>query len=93
MYLDNTVDSNGNLCNNGSDTSVKQFAIGKTPILTNTYIKHYIYKTLEEFIDVKMKREQSKSFNRKNPLSFDSFFRYNEKTPEKIQYLKDRNLI
>ena len=88
LYLENTVDSNGDLCNNGSDKNLLAIDLAKRPIQTNTYLKHYIYKTLEEYITVKLEREKSKSFIRKTELNIDSFFAWNEKTQEKLNYLK-----
>ena len=53
------------------------------------YLKHYNTKTLEEWM-VKMKRGYADA-NWNNPamLSFERFFMYNERTPEKEQYIQE----
>lgn len=90
LYL-KTCDPNGNVCNNGSYNNIQQCLISDKIIETDTYIKHYMMKTLEEFIKYKMKREKHNSFGKESRIGIqgiDRFFRYNEKTPEKLNYLK-----
>lgn len=89
LYLKNTVDPNGNICNNGNDTSINPLCLGKHTIKTNTYLRHYRYKTLEEYIFCKIKREKNNSNVREKQLTIDDFFEWNKKTPEKINYLKN----
>lgn len=52
------------------------------------YINHYMTKTLSEFIDQKFGRGDC-VFGDRN-ITFGYFFQLNEKTPEKIAYLKKR---
>ena len=59
----------------------------------NAYIKHFSTKTLEEYINVKAKRgvaDRSYGMFVKT-YGLTKFFKYNEKTPEKEEFLK--NLI
>ncbi len=53
------------------------------------YLNHYMTKTLDEFIKQKLNRNDA-VFNRN--LKLDYFWRINEKTEDKIQYLKDMGL-
>lgn len=89
LYLSNTIDSNGNICNNGNEKSINPVCLGSHPIKTNTYLKHYRYKTLEEYIFCKLKREENNSNIRIKALTLDEFFEWNKKTPEKLNYLKN----
>ena len=54
------------------------------------YIKHYQYKTIEEFIEGKMKRGYPTKYkNYGKDISFDDFFSINERTPEKEKIIKN----
>ena len=59
---------------------------------TKEYIKHFKLKTLEEFIDLKLKRlyidmaqDRAKKY-----LTFSLFFSYNKKTKEKLDFIKQK---
>lgn len=54
----------------------------------NAYLNHYRLKTIDEFINTKMKRGDMAGEAAKQKCTFDFFFKYNEKTPEKLAYLK-----
>lgn len=90
LYL-KTCDPNGNECNNGS-MNINKCLISDKVIDTNVYLKHFMMKTLEEYIKFKMKREEKNSWNKKgrtiNDGGLDRFFQFNQKTPEKLEYLK-----
>ena len=84
-----TCDPEGIECNNGKDKTIPYFAIHKNIKKTNEYIKHFKLKTIEEFIDFKLKRlyidrDQVKA---KEYLTFSLFFSYNKKTKEKIDFI------
>lgn len=60
----------------------------------NVWLNHYIFKTLEEYIDNKMVRlypDQSAK-SAKSKLTIERFFTVNKITQEKIDYLKSRNI-
>ena len=54
------------------------------------YIKHFTTKTIQEYLDIKYKRgTPDRDFNTfKKTWNIDSFFLYNEKTPEKIKFIE-----
>ena len=54
------------------------------------YLNHYMTKTLEEFVNQKLNRNDA-VFNQ--TLKLDYYWRINEKTPEKLDYLKKRGLL
>ncbi len=54
------------------------------------YIRHYKTKTLSEFCDQKL--NTSRVFDPTKKRTINYFFKVNEKTPEKIAYLKSRGI-
>jgi len=54
------------------------------------YIRHYKTKTLSEFCDQKL--NTPRVFNQSEKRTIAYFFKVNEKTPEKIAYLKSRGI-
>ena len=54
------------------------------------YLNHYMTKTLSEFINQKLNRNDA-VYNIN--ISLDYFWRINTKTEEKLQYLKERGLM
>ena len=58
------------------------------------YIKHFITKTIDEWINNKCKRGTgARDFYSFNKLyTIDTFFNYNKKTIEKVNYLKNHNI-
>lgn len=58
---------------------------------SEVYIKHYYTKSLEEWIDIKMKRGYADHtvVDKRNVYPITMYFSYNEKTPEKEQFLKE----
>ena len=59
----------------------------KPPIIDNVYIKHYITKTVEEYILNKHKRGYTSRFIDKN-LWVDNFFLFNKVTKEKVEFIE-----
>ena len=60
----------------------------------NVWLNHYIFKTIQEYIDNKMVRlypDQTKD-SAKTKLTIERFFTINKLTQEKIDYLKKRNI-
>lgn len=55
----------------------------------NIYLNHYMTKTLKEFIEQKLNRNDA-VYNQ--ALKIDYFWRINKKTQDKINYLKDMGL-
>lgn len=51
------------------------------------YIRHYVTKTLEEFVDIKWKRRGNGSS--KTRLNKEFYFKYNKKTEEKSRYFDE----
>lgn len=87
-----TCDPEGIKCNNGTDKTLPYFVMSKEIKKTNEYIKHFKLKTIEEFIDFKLKRlyidrSQGKA---KEYLTFSLFFSYNKKTKEKLDFIKKK---
>ena len=87
-----TCDPEGIKCNNGTDKTLPFFAMHKKIKKTKEYIKHFKLKTLEEFIDLKLKRlyidmaqDRAKKY-----LTFSLFFSYNKKTKEKLDFIKQK---
>ena len=71
-------------------------SIGRASTLLNAKLKHYRFKTIEEFVLNKMVRLWPTNYKNggKGYLNLDFFFRFNKKTDEKIEYanklLKER---
>lgn len=60
------------------------------------YLKHYVTKTIEEWMTIKLKRgegcsEKNTENLRKNAVEI--FFKYNERTPEKEAWLREHGFI
>jgi hypothetical protein len=51
----------------------------------NVLIRHYVTKSLEEFVDTKLRRQTADSHL--TPYDFDYYFSYNERTAEKEQFI------
>lgn len=56
----------------------------------NIYINHYMTKTLSEFVAQKLNRNDA-VFN--TSIALDYYWRINEKTPKKIEWLKEKGLL
>lgn len=56
----------------------------------NIYLHHYMTKSLSEFINQKLNRNDA-IFNQK--LTMDYYWRINKKTPKKLEWLKEKGLI
>lgn len=84
--LKNAVNSIGFPCWYNGDAK-HQVNIGEKYVWDCAYIKHYRFKTIQEFVDVKLKNWNQKYIKSKW-INLDEFFKLNKKTPEKIQYLK-----
>lgn len=59
-------------------------------LFKNCFIRHYHTKTLSEFCDQKL--NTTRVFDQTKKRTIDYFFQVNEKTPEKIAYLKSRGI-
>lgn len=59
-------------------------------VFDNCYIRHYKTKTLSEFCDQKL--NTPRVFDQAKKRTIDYYFQINEKTPEKIAYLKERGI-
>ena len=59
----------------------------KPPRLDNIYIKHYVTKTVEEYVLNKFKRGYTSRFI-DHELWVDNFFEYNSVTKEKLEYFE-----
>ena len=66
--------------------------VGGRPDSSIAYINHYMTKTLEEFIDQKLDRGTDAGFPNR-VIDFNYFWGVNEKTPQKVNYLKERGLL
>lgn len=73
----------GKICKSGID-------IRENYSKETVYLNHYMTKSLKEFIDQKLNRNDA-VFNKS--LTVDYYWRINTKTPEKIEYLRNRGLI
>lgn len=60
----------------------------ETPTWENCCLHHYRFKTIEEYVLFKMIRLWPDKYGDqgKSKLNLDFFFRYNKKTPEKVEY-------
>lgn len=56
------------------------------------YINHYMTKTLDEFINQKLKRRTDAGFPDRI-IDFDYYWDINQKTEDKLKYLSDKGLI
>ena len=56
------------------------------------WIKHFMFKTLEEYIDNKQKRGWPDSFGDTIFMNLDYFFECNKVTQDKLDYLKERGI-
>ena len=76
---------------NGKTTKAKGSCTGETynnlPNCEEAYIRHYMTKTLDEFINSKLQRGSDAVFLDKK-IDFDYFWQVNKKTPEKLEYIK-----
>ena len=88
--LKHIVDATGNRCWNGPDMK-HQVNIGEKKVWENAYIKHYRFKTIEEIDNIKMKNWHQKNIKNKW-IDIKYFWDINEKTPEKINYLKNKGI-
>ena len=87
-----SCDPDGKICNNGLNKKIRHSWIYEKPQKKKDYIKHFRYKTLQEFIDLKMVRlypDQSHQKAKKD-ITFDNFFKVNKINKEKINYIKKR---
>lgn len=89
-YLKNAVDATGKKCWNGTDM-LHHVNIGTERVWDCAYIKHYRFKTIQEFVEIKMKNWHQKNIKSKW-ISFDAFFKLNKKTEEKTNFIKKTQL-
>ena len=87
-----SCDPDGIICNNGLNKKLRHSNIYQNPQKKNDYIKHFRYKTLQEFIDIKMIRlypDKSHQLAKKE-INFNNFFGVNKITKQKLDYIKKR---
>lgn len=85
-----TCEGIGILCCNAIGQSVP-YNDQKSKVVIHKYawVNHYICKTIDEFINIKMKRKGGCTpHNNTIRYSLNFFFNYNKKTPEKSKYIK-----
>ena len=69
---------------NGKETSGK---VGDLECCSEAYIRHYMTKTLKEFINQKIARGTDASFPDRK-IDFDYYWKINKKTEEKLEYIR-----
>lgn len=79
--------SNGHI---SSYRTLSRALIPSEIVYDKCYIRHYKTKTLSEFCDQKL--NTPRVFDQTKKRTLDYFFQINEKTPEKIAYLKSRGI-
>ena len=79
-----TVNAMGKKCEIG-------VMVGKTVIWKGAWLKHYRFKTLEEYITKKMVRLWPTAYMNggKDRLDLDYFFMFNKKTTEKVKFARE----
>ena len=88
--LRNPVNTRGERCANGNGIGLEM--IGNEKCWEGAWLNHYRFRTIQEFIDLKMKNWHQKNIKSKW-ITFDAFFRVNEKTQEKLDYIKKHTKI
>lgn len=75
---------NGDLCTNN-------YSLTNQPNYTDIYLRHYVTKSLEEWINIKMKRgyADNNHFKEKELLTLERFFELNQYTKEKQKFIED----
>lgn len=84
-----------NFCNvDGIKTDYKPNKRSGENILNDSYVNaqlnHYRLKTIQEFIDIRIKRGDMAGDAAKHKTTIDYFFMFNNKTEDKILFLKNR---
>ena len=98
MFTDNNLVLEKTSCNNCGE-SVKLHKAGVIyPNYELAYIKHFTTKTIDEYVNVKLKRGTAdmsyNAFNQKNKNDIvNDFFEINNKTQEKINYFIKHNIL
>lgn len=83
---DNLVES----CLPNGERCYSKVVINEPYFRNNVYIHHYMTKSLSEFIEQKLNRNDA-VYNQS--IVLDYYWRINKKTKEKIEYLKKRGLL
>lgn len=90
LYITHSpIINNLRICHvNGENVKTKNFMTQLS--FYPAFICHYLTKTLDEWVNIKMKRGYPDCGPERSvpETSLDVFFKYNEKTPEKLEYLK-----
>ena len=89
-----SCDPNGIECNNGLNSNIGHFLLDKKLRQTKEFVKHFRCKTLQEYIEIKMKRlyVDRTIEDSKKRLSIKKFFNINKITKDKINYIKSKGL-
>lgn len=87
-----SCDPNGIECNNGLNTNIGYPYLDKKVRQTKEFVKHFRYKTLQEYIEIKMKRlYPDRTFeDSKRRITLENFFKFNKITKDKINYIKSK---
>lgn len=86
-YRDNTLKSclpSGRVCNS-------YVAIKEDYSHESVFLNHYMTKTLSEFVNQKMNRTDAVFVDLQ--IKLDYYWRVNKKTPQKLEWLKERGLL
>ena len=91
-----SCDPDGYECNNGVNSNFTFVSLWKNKRkTTKEYVKHFSFKTLQEYIDIKMNRlyaSRTKEESRKR-ITLDLFFKFNNLTTEKLNYINKRGFF
>ena len=89
-----SCDPDGNNCFNGSEKGIDPSNMYRKPKITKEYVRHYSTKTLQEYIEIKMKRLYASRTpeDSKKRINLKTFFKYNKLTDDKLNYLKKKGL-
>lgn len=78
-------------CNTNGEFITSSGVCGEKPSIpsyANMWLNHYRTKTLQEYIEIRMRKKNMWGYF-DNRITFDYFFEINEKTPEKLKYIED----
>lgn len=85
VYCETLTNPAVNCCNSIGEKISSNTVSFKNWTYEGAYIRHYQYKTIEEFIKGKMQRGYPTKYkNYGKDISLDDFFTINKKTPEKL---------
>ena len=79
-----------NVCDSDGNKSDEKSPFSKPFRLDSVHLKHYVTKTIEEYLKYKVLRglPSRKQIESKRILNTDYFFQRNERTPQKMEYIE-----